>query len=73
MVGITNPDLGVAKITRKDMYDYDEGDVFQYVDFNSEMFSCYSNEKFYQKKILNKEVSQNGDTVSYLIHLHKCK
>ncbi|MPM48053.1 hypothetical protein SDC9_94775 [bioreactor metagenome] len=66
LVGITNPELGVQNVKWFDVFDFQEGDEFHYVDWDSYlMFGGSASERKYIIKILKRE--NFTDSIRYTV------
>lgn len=66
IVGIDNSNLGIQNLTVSEIFNIDTGDVFQYSDFTRWGTTSYI-QKYIENRVLNKTLSANGDTLTYVL------
>jgi len=67
LVGASNPDRGITNLTAREIFDYDIGDEFHFQrDWQDNNDPCEYSFCSSQKLILDKTISSNEDTITYL-------
>ncbi len=66
LIGMSNPDIGSVYLTKREIYDFNVGDIFHYTYVNTSAYNELLENTLTIREIIDKQFFNNGDSVVYL-------